>query len=422
MIVKVEKVVYGGKGLSRDGSKVIFTPFVLPDETVKVKPVKEKKGFIETELTQVIEESKFRREPLCKYFTVCGGCDYQHIQYDFQLKIKEENLKENLIRIGKITEFPSIEIVPSPKEFFYRNRVQFKVCGNHLGFYKKSTHQVIDIDNCPLLLDEIFSIPSKLKEVLTFFVVQPYEIHVFYAGEGALLKFFFPKRIKSVPKLKDIKKILNLKIQGLGIYYKKGNRTFLQQVIGNKFTFEKVLDYRFRIGIDSFFQVNKYQLPNLIKIVSENVKGAKILADMYCGVGTFSIPSSKFVEKVYGFELNRFAIDDAKENAQINQTNNVEFFPFETKKGIDFLIQKKIPVDTIIFDPPRSGLNRYIIEKTSSIKSLHKIVYVSCNPSTLARELNLFKTKGFSIQKIYMIDMFPQTYHIESIVVLTRNS
>ncbi len=421
MQIKIEKIVYGGKGLGKLNGKAVFVPFVLPQEEVQIKITKEKKNFYEAIPEKLLIQNPYRKEPLCKYFTNCGGCDFQHIDYSYQLKIKEEILKENLQRIGKIKEQPQINVIPSEKEFFYRNRAQLKIYSNHIGFYKRESHTVIDIDICPLLSKEIADISQKLKPVLSYFVVQPQEIHIFSTTEGILLKFIFPKKIKTHPDLKRLKKLIDLNIVGVGIYIKKGENIFLQKTLGQKFTFEKVEDIKFRISLDSFFQVNRYQIKNLIDTVLKHIRGSKIVADMYCGVGTFSIPAGKIVKQIYGFELNKIAVNDAIYNAQINNIKNAKFYPLETKKAVDFLLHKNISVDTIIFDPPRTGLNQYIIERTSQIKTVNKIVYVSCNPSTLSRDLSSFVKKGFKIEKIYMVDMFPQTHHIESITLLTRN-
>jgi len=422
MEIKIEKIVYGAKGIGKLNGKTVFVPFVLPNEIVEIKIKKEKKNFIEAVPIKIIQENPNRRDPLCKYFTICGGCDFQHIQYEYQLQIKKEILKETLQRIGKIKDIPSIEIIPSPQEFFYRNRAQFKIYKNHLGFYKKESHTIIDIDICPLLSKEIASLPKKLKTVLAHFIIQPEEIHIFSASKGALLKFIFPKEIKNYPNLKTIRKLTQLNIAGIGIYLKKNKNLLLKRTIGKKHTFQKVKDLTFRISLDSFFQINRYQIENLINTVLKHINDSQIVADMYCGVGTFSIPAGKLVKEIYGFEINKIAVKDAQENAKLNNIKNATFYPLETKKAVDFLIDNQIYVDTIIFDPPRTGLNQYIIEKTSKIASINKIVYVSCNPSTLARDLNIFQEKGFKIQHIYLIDMFPQTYHIESITFLTRKS
>ncbi len=422
MIVDIEKIVYGGKGLGRIDGKVVFVPFVIDGEKVEVDIKKEKKSIVEAQLKRVLEKSPFRREPLCRYFTVCGGCDFQHIDYNHQVNIKKENLNESLRRIGRIEHIPDIKTVPSEKEFFYRNRAQFKIYGSNIGFYKRESHTVIDIDSCPLLLEGLSSLPTRIRPVLSLFMLQPSELHVFSSKDEILLKIIFSKKPKSIPvSLKNIKKITGLNIKGVGIYYKKGNDINFEKVLGDKHLYYKVRDFKFRVSMDSFFQVNHYQIDKLIKIVSESVSGSKILADMYCGVGTLTIPSSKKVEKVFGFEINRFAVKDAIENAHINRAENVEFFPYETKKAVDFIVERGIEVDTAIFDPPRTGLNKYIIEKISSVESLNKIVYVSCNPATLSRDISSFYKRGFKLKDLYMLDMFPQTYHIESIAILERS-
>ncbi len=423
MIVDIEKIVYGGKGLGRINGRVVFVPFSIDGERVEVEIKREKKGIIEAQIKEVLEKSPFRREPLCKYFRVCGGCDFQHIDYKHQIEIKREILRESLERIGKLKRIPEIQTLPSRREFFYRNRTQLKIYGSNVGFYMKESHNVVDIDTCPLLIEPISKLPSKIKLILSLFVTQPFEVQTFGDGNSFLLKFLFTKKPKMFPvSLKQLRKVLGINIEGAGIYYKKGETVVLDKVFGKKFINYKVGDYTFKVSIDSFFQINVYQIENLINTVLKHVKNSKFLADMYCGVGTFSIPSALYVNRVFGFEINKFAVKDAKENAVINKVKNVKFYPFETKRAVDFILENDLNIDTVIFDPPRTGLNEYIISRISKIKTLEKVIYVSCNPSTLARDLKSFGEKGFFLKEIYMIDMFPQTYHIESIAILERKS
>jgi len=349
---------------------VLITAKIIDGKKVEVDIKREKKNIVEAQLKRVLEKSPFRREPLCKYFTVCGGCDFQHIDYNHQIDTKKENLEESLRRIGRIEHIPIIKTVPSEKEFFHRNRAQFKIYGSSIGFYKRESHTVTDIDSCPLLLEDISYLPIRIRPVLSLFMLQPSELHVFSSKNETLLKLIFPKKPKSIPvSLKSIRKFTGLNIKGIGIYYRKGNDTKLERALGDKYLYYKVGDFKFRVSMDSFFQVNHYQINRLIKIVSKSVSGSKILADMYCGVGTLTIPSSKKAEKVFGFEINRFAVRDAMENARINGAENVEFFSYETKKATDFIVERGIKVDTVIFDPPRTDLNEYIIEKISSVTS-----------------------------------------------------
>jgi len=423
MEVKVEKLVYGGKGIGKLNDKTCFVPYVLPGEIVKVRIKKEKKSFIECSLEEILQKSPERIEPICKYFTYCGGCDYQHIPYEKQLKIKEDIFTETLERIGKINH-PKIEkFIPSENPFFYRNRTQIKIKGEKVGFFKKESKEVINIDNCYLLKEDLNKALQGIKEILPYLTFQPIEVHLYSSNlDEMLVKFIYPKRIKRFPLgLKHLKSFLSPNIKGVGIY-KSNSQGFPERLftIGNIYAFEKVEDLTYRVSIDSFFQVNRFQIKNLIREIEEEFKDSnhKKVIDFYSGVGTLSLPVAKYVETVVGIESNPFAVQDANHNRKLNHLKNAKFFHMESQKGIKFL--EELKPDAVIFDPPRTGLSGKIIQKINEGSYIKKIIYVSCNPSTLARDLNLLTKGGFSIKSIKLIDMFPQTYHIESITILER--
>ncbi len=423
MEVKIEKLVYGGKGIGKIEGKTCFVPYVLPGEIVEVKIKKEKKNFVECEPVFIKSPVPDRIDPPCRYFTYCGGCDYQHIPYEKQIKFKEEILKETLSRIGKI-EDPNIDrVIPSKKPFYYRNRTQIKIKGEKVGFYKRESKEIINIDTCLLLKEDIGQGFEGIRTTLPFLTFQPVEAHLYSSNQDEMLvKFVYPRKIKRFPLgLKHLRQFISPNVKGVGIYRLKDNgyteRLF---TIGNIYAYEKVDDITFRVSIDSFFQVNRFQVENLIKEVEEEFteKKYKTVLDLYCGVGTLTLPVARHVESVIGVELNPYAVQDANHNRKLNRIKNAAFFRMESKEAIN-LIDEKNP-DAIILDPPRTGLSKKIIDTINSNKSVEKVVYVSCNPSTLARDINLFKEGGFSIKSVKMIDMFPQTYHIESISVLER--
>ncbi len=423
MEVKIEKLVYGGKGLGRIGEKACFVPFVIPDEVVEAEVKKEKKSFFECNLLSVIEKSPDRVDPPCRYFTYCGGCDYQHISYERQLTEKKNILKETLSRIGKI-ENPEIDkIIPSKEPFFYRNKAQFKIYGEKIGFYKRESREIVNIESCLLLKEDINQALEGLREILPYLTFQPIEVHIYSSNKNEMLvKFIYPRRIKRFPLgLKHLRGFMSNHIKGFGIYRGKPD-TIHERLftVGNIYAYEEVLDFKYRVSIDSFFQVNRFQVENLIKeVVSEfENENVSYVVDLYCGVGTLTIPVSRYVKEVIGVELNRYAVQDANHNKKLNKIKNVSFYRMESQEALELIKERK--PDVIIVDPPRTGLSKKILQELNTLSSLKKVIYVSCNPSTLARDLNLLKEGGFSLKSIKLIDMFPQTYHIESISILER--
>jgi len=412
--ITIQKVVFGGKGLSKlEDGKTCFVPYVLPDEEVEIEINKDKKNFCEATPKNILKSNEYRKDPPCKYYTICGGCDFQHILYEYQLKLKKEALEETLNRIAK--ENIQIEkIIPSSSELFYRNKVQLKYDGEKLGFFKAESNEVVDIENCPITDEGINKAIDFLKNFLKNknFIK---EIHIYKSStEKALVKFITEEYFEL--DFEDFKEKFPINLSAVAIY-KKHKRL---KTYGTPFVFEKVNQYTFRVSIDSFFQVNKYQIENFINEVLVEIPEDKSLTigDLFCGVGTLSIPTAKKVKKVFGIEISKSAVKDAKYNARINSVNNVNFYEIVADKAGDFLFGFNSGI--LIFDPPRTGLSKKLIKKVLELKSLRKIIYVSCYPPTLARDITLLKEGGFKLEKLKMIDMFPQTHHIEAIAVLNK--
>ncbi|WP_457622807.1 class I SAM-dependent RNA methyltransferase [Persephonella sp.] len=419
MIVKIDKLVYGGKGLGKLDETVCFVPFVLPDEEVEVVLKKKKKSYVECEPVSIVKSSPFRTDPPCKYFGYCGGCDYQHIVYDKQIEIKAYILLETVNRIGKLNLESLDGIYPSEKVFNYRNRTQLKIRGEKIGFYKRESRQIINIDRCELLKEDINGVLSGVRQLLKFLVFQPEQVHVYSSFSGDILvKLVYPRRIKRFPLgLKHLKAFLSDRLKGAGIYHTKGDMLKRNLLLGEKYVYETYEDIKFRVSIDSFFQVNTYQLENLLRTVLDNVDGYKKAVDLFCGVGTLTLPVARYGEKIYGIESNPYAVSDAEYNKKINRLKNVEFLKMDANRSGDFIA--RLRPDLVVLDPPRNGISKELIKTFSQTESIEKIIYVSCNPSTLARDLGYLKDR-FSVEKLYMIDMFPQTYHIESVAVLQK--
>jgi 23S rRNA (uracil1939-C5)-methyltransferase len=419
MKLKIDKVVYGGYGLAKENNTVYFVPYTLPDEEVEIEVVEDKKDYKLGRLVDVLKPSEYRVKPACEYFTACGGCDFQHMTYENQLLLKKEILKDQLLRIGKI-ETEIEKIIPSKEPFRYRNRTQLKFDGKNLGFYKKDSNDLVNVDYCLLLKEDIEKLLNPLKKFHIKYAIMPSNIHIFSnTKEEKLVRFEFLDESQFSNIIYDMnifREEIDEKIKGIGFYAKHKRYSLL----GEDVVFENIGDYKFRVSMDSFFQVNVYQIENLIdEVVSEvEDKGFKKLVDFYCGVGTLTIPASKYVKEALGIESNEEAVKDAKANIKHNKLKNVKFLKAQTEKGLKYA--KDFLPEVVIFDPPRSGLNRKIINEISQIQTVRKIIYVSCDPSTLSRDLRQFIENGFKLKKVKLIDMFPQTYHIESIGILER--
>jgi 23S rRNA (uracil1939-C5)-methyltransferase len=365
-IVEIEKIVYNGYGFARKNDKIFFVDYVLPKEVVGVKTKKLKKNFVFASPIKIIKKAQARIQPLCKYFTICGGCDFQHIKYSNQLKTKKEVLVETLQRIGDVYfDFPLITI-PSTVPFRYRTSANIKIENGKAGFYKKESREIVDIDKCPLfhpLLHEVY--------------------------------------IKTVASNKKRKGSIKISIQ-------KGTKKY-----------QKVKNCFFKVSKQSFFQINAFQIDNLVNIVLENSIESEKFADLYSGVGLFSVFLCKKGKKGFSVESSTSSHKDAIFNRSLNniKKNTLKLFNLKAEKSLNII--KKFKPDLLISDPPRNGIGINLSKKILEFDFIEKIIYISCNPATLARDLKVFKEK-YKIKKIYFIDMFPQTFHIETVAVLEK--
>lgn len=354
-----------GRGISRINDKIAFIPNTIIDEVVKVKIIKEKKNFIEAEVIEYIKESPDRVYNICPYYKECGGCDLLHIKYEDQLKYKQDKI-ENIISRYTKENIKINKIVPSDNIYNYRNKVTFQSKDNTLGFYKKSSNDIIKIDYCKL-------IDNKLNEYLK--------------------------------NINDYGNKVVLRTNGIEVL---DDDTYIIKNIGN---------YKFKVSIESFFQINDnvtYKMYEKIKEYCSSSIEDNIL-DLYCGTGTIGIYLSDKAKNVLGIEINKSAIHDAFENKELNNIKNIDFIASDVGKVIDKI---KFNPDIVVVDPPRAGLDNKTIETLIHINP-KKLVYTSCDPMTLARDLNILK-EHFNIIELTPFDMFPNTYHVESVCVLER--
>lgn len=415
--VRIDSLALGGCGVGRISGKVVFVPYSAPGDELRIKITKEEKGFMEGIPIEVISPSPIRKEPPCPYHSVCGGCHWLHIPYKEQLKAKEEIFKDTLRRIGKIDPSIAQPIQPSPTEFNYRSRVQLKVCEDKIGFYRMGSHELVDILECPLAHPIINRTLSGLRKVWprSLRSVTRVDINVSPSDGKGIVGIFL--KDKNDFDFARFIKMLNQAVPeviGLVTHYGKEVKTY-----GSPHLFSKEGECRLRASEGSFSQINYCQNLNMKDYILSlaGLKGDEAVLELYSGGGNFTIPLARTAENAVGIEVSRSAIEDAIENARMNGIRNATFIQATAEKGIEKVVGAyghTPSIDIVLVDPPRDGCSRKVIEGIVSLKP-RKVIYVSCNPSTLARDLGRFQALGYTVRSSRPFDMFPQTYHIESV-------
>lgn len=386
LVVRIEKLDHFGRGIAKVNNMPIFVENSLIDEEVEILITKEKKNYMEAVVIDYIKKSPLRVKSNCPYYDKCGGCDLLHLSYEEQLKYKENKVKEI---IKKFSELECVNNIVSSKQFNYRNKITLQV-KNGIGYFQKKSNDIINIDNCLLVDNKINEIINKLKKI----------------------------------DVSDVKKIVIrvTNLESMVVFYGKINSNIdldVDTIIindkvfkGNGYIREEINDFKFIISPTSFFQVNNIGMINIYNKVLEYVDGGNVL-DLYCGTGTIGIYVSKKANKVLGIELNKEAIKDALINKKLNNINNIDFISGDVGT---ILSKNDFKADIIIVDPPRAGLDNKSIDNIIKIRP-RKIIYVSCDPVTLARDLNILKEK-YDVIEITPFDMFGNTYHVECVCLL----
>jgi len=403
-IIKPFAPAYGGLSIGKWNNKIVLIKGAIEGELVEVRIESEKKDYFIANTLKAIEKSPDRVMPECEYFGVCGGCHYQYVSYPRQVKLKEEILQDCINRIAKI-DVQISESLFNEIPWRYRYRGQFKVFDRKIGFYREKTRDVVDIKKCPLMIDDV----NKCLEVVRERLIKSEnlghisEIHI-SCGDVCI----------ALIKAKNIKKLNQKGLSelfydiSLGIFF--DGRFF--PVSGKQYITLSLNGLKYTVSPLSFFQSHWKLNEAVVNMVKKELQPLhnKIVLDLYSGAGNFSIPLSQISKDVIAIEENPHVVKDGKRNIKINQIKNCKFIctPVENAH-----IQK---TDIIVVDPPRSGLTNKTLEKLLN-SGAERIVYISCNPSTLARDVRKLMKK-YKIESLRMIDFFPQTYHIESICFL----
>ena len=415
--VLIESVAFKGYGVTRIHGKVAFVPYAVTGDRAWVEVIEEKKKYSMGRLIQIVEPSPWRVNPPCPYFGSCGGCQMQHIDYSVQGELKKEILGDLLKRLGKLKEIPSISLVPSPRSYDYRIRIQLKVRPKAMGYYREGSHQIVDIDRCPISHPLVNRIIRKLRgEFANSQLVKEIEINV-SPEEGRGIILFHPhsldRRIESLTK-----KLLQSDpiLRGIATAGGRESNLFGDPVLNFTIPLSQERNLTLRISPGSFSQVNLEQNQALIQIVlqlSEVDQEDRVL-DLYAGAGNLTLPLAMRAKEVLGIEENRMAFKDARFNAERNGIKNCHFIQGRVEDVL--LGWKRETPHVIVLDPPRTGC-KTILDRVVGLKP-RKIIYASCEPTAFSRDLHLFSERGYSLQRLSLIDMFPQTYHMEVVGLL----
>lgn len=432
---------YNGEGIAKIDGFTVFVPNAIKGEVVKILIVKVLSSHAFGKILEIEKKSKFRQEIDCATYKRCGGCDLRHIKYEQTLKMKQ-NAVQALVNKTLKNKIEVKETLGMENPFFYRNKAQYPVGVNKdrkpiIGVFANRTHEVIPIKNCLIqnpkseaiakfilefikeknisIYNEktgrgffrhiVIKVGIKTNEIMCIFVINGKK----FPYEDELVE----KLKQNYPEIKTIVKNINMKNTNVILGQENIN------LYGNGYIEDVLGEYKFKISPLSFYQVNPKQAEKLYNLGIEMAKVSKedTVFDLYCGIGTISLFIAKYAKKVYGVEIVEQAIKDAKQNAKINNIENVQFIAGDTKIVLEDLIYKKgIIADIVIFDPPRKGLDNNSINNILKIKP-KKIVYISCNPATLIRDLALFE-KLYEVKTIIPVDMFPFTKHVECVAVM----
>jgi 23S rRNA (uracil1939-C5)-methyltransferase len=429
LILSIEKLVYGGDGLAHADGNTVFVPFVLPGEEVRAATKSKKKKLVWAELLEVTSAAKERGKAKCAHFQKCGGCHYQHIPAVEQLRLKKEILRETLSRLGGVSWTGEIT-EHSAEPYGYRNRAQWAVRSGMpraLGYFLPESSVIVPIDECPVLSPRLAHTFTRLQDMARSGTlpegIQEIEAFADSADEKIALNVAFEKFPKSAEELAATFRSAVPEIESLLLLDQKKNRF---ELTGPGYLLHEVAGYKYKVSHLSFFQVNRFLIEDLLKTVTANAKGALAL-DLYSGVGFFTLPIAKTFQKVVCVDANLAATRDLYANAELAGVTIVS----HNEHAEEFLKKTEEKPEFVVLDPPRAGLGAEAA-KTLAELGAREIVYLSCDPSTLARDLAVLTDSPrkpreiagpsirYKIVEMHLFDLFPQTFHIETLVRLQR--
>lgn len=438
--IEITDISNEGMGVGKHNGFTFFIEGCTIGDKVLFEIIKLKKNFGIGKTIEIIQPSPYRQEPACEYFHQCDGCELQDLKYEKQLELKKDLVINNLERIGRIKDVSVRDTIGMDYPYRYRNKGEFKVGKAYeIGYYKRGSHEIYPIDRSIIQKETADIVIRYIKEYMKKYKVEGYDrkskkgviknliVRTNRYNQVMVILVTISERLPYKKELIDM--LINQKEVQVVSIYQNINKKDTSVILGPKdiklYGEDRLIDYigeyKFLISPKSFFQVNPIQTEILYDKVVEylNLTGNETVADLYCGIGTISLYISKYARKVYGVEVVKEAIEDAYENKRLNGVDNVEFILGKSEDILPQLNDKGIKIDAIVVDPPRKGLDKLLIDSILEANP-EKIVYVSCNPSTLARDLGYLVEEGYRVVEVQPVDMFPHTAHVECVVLMSR--
>ena len=402
MAYKIDRLDDFGRGITFVNNKICFVNNALISEEVDVNIINEKSKYLEGCVTNYLSKSDKRIDVKCPYYDNCGGCNVSHMSYEEELLFKERKVKRILKKYAGLENIVK-EIIPTKRES-YRNKVTLKVKDGHIGYFQNKSYDLVSINNCILCKSRINEV---IQELSTIDLTGINEVVIRCNYNNEILLYLIGILEDSDSLVNCLTNIDNIVLS---------NYKSIKVLKGNSYFIDKIGDLSFRVSYNSFFQVNSIGVEILYNKIKEyaSLNGNDNVLDLYCGTGTIGMFLANNSKSVFGIEINKNAIEDAIYNKELNKIDNIDFLCEDIGK----IKNQYVDTDLVVIDPPRSGLSLEAIHNILDIKP-KKMIYVSCEPITLARDLNIFK-EYYNVKEITLVDMFPNTYHCESVCLLER--
>lgn len=427
-----------GLGIVRLDGAVVFVPCAVRGETVDVKITKVMKNCAAGEIVKIHNPSPERTEPECPYFGQCGGCDFQHLTYAEELWAKRQRVQDALERIGGLN-LPVEELIGAKDPLHYRNKSQYPVGRDgSIGFYRERSHQVVSVQSCLIQTEASDATVNAVRDWSVRYQIAPYDeftgkgllrhiyVRVNREGESLCCVLVNGRKLPREPELVAYVRAAAPKTVGvvLGTNTRRGNVILgehFRTLWGEDYLMDTLCGLTFKLSVPSFYQVNRDQAEVLYGKALEfaALTGEETVLDLYCGTGTITLCMASRAKRVIGAEIESSAVRDAEENARRNGISNAEFFCGDSADIAKKLEQEGLRPDVITVDPPRRGLEPDVIRAVAEMGP-KRVVYVSCDPATLARDAKLFGELGYTARRAIAVDLFPRTRHVETVVLITR--
>jgi 23S rRNA (uracil1939-C5)-methyltransferase len=443
--LQISDLAYGGTGVARVNGFVVLVLGGIPGDVVKAQITKRKPNYAEAEIQEVVRQSDLRIQPRCSHFGVCGGCTWQNLRYEEQLKFKTKEVRESLRHIGGFSDPPVADALGSQDVFFYRNKMEYAFLPHPekklvLGLHPRRRYDLVfDLKECFLQSEQANQIVDFVRRYAKESGLPAYD----HRTRSGLLRFLMIKEAKNTgmsmvnfvtyrgdfsqagrlagllmadfPKVKSVVRNINSKLAHVAVGEEE------ELLGGERIITETLGDFTFEISSNSFFQTNPKQAERLYQVILQQaeLQGEENVLDLYCGNGTISMFLATGAKTVTGVESVLETVENAKRNAELNRVTNCEFVLGEARKVLREFEQQKQSFDLVVTDPPRAGLHPKVVKSLLGLRP-PKIIYVSCNPTTLARDLKILCESDYKLAEVQPVDMFPHTYHIESVTKLVR--